>query len=91
MTDEEIKQKVSLYFDFTDDKEYDIACEYIKKTGNSPENVKQGLVNYIDLQIDILKKFGDVDMKDFMLAHRIRNEDSIVQLVNLRRIISNQT
>lgn len=91
MTDEEIKQKVSLYFEFTDDNDYDMACEYIKKTGDSTEDVKQGLINYIDLQINILKKFDEIDMKDFMLDHRIRNRKSIVQLLNIRRIISSQT
>ena len=91
MIDSEIKNYVARYFEFTDDKQYDVACEYIKKIGSNPEDVKQGLINYIDLQINILKKFGDVDMKDFMLEHRQRNNNSIVQLVNLRKIISQET
>ena len=91
MVDEEINNYIAMYFEFTDDKQYDMACEYIKKIGNSPEDVKQGLLNYIDLQIDILKKFGDVDMKDFMLEHKQRNSISIIQLVSLRKIIENET
>lgn len=87
MSDEEIKNYIALYFDFVNIEEYNIVCSFIKQTGTSKEEVKQGLLNYIDKRIDDYKAFEKVDMKDFMLDHKLRSRNAIMELAELKNAI----
>lgn len=87
MSDEEIKNYVALYFDFTNKEEYDNVCNFIKQTGNSKEEVKHGLLSYIDKRINDYKDFEKVDMKDFTLEHKQRSRNSIIELAELKKAI----
>lgn len=87
MSDGEIKNYIALYFDFVNDEEYDNVCNFVKQTGSTKEEVKQCLLNYIDKRINDYKEFEKVDMKDFMLEHRQRSKNAIIELVELKKAI----
>lgn len=85
MSDEEIKDYIALYFQFNNEQEYDNVCAIIRETGTSKDDVRLGLIKYIDKRIESDKFIFDNATGDFDSNIKLTASRDIILLDNLKK------
>lgn len=87
MSDEEIKNYIALYFQFDDEQEYTLLCNKIKENGTSRNEVRLGLLKYVNKQIESNKLIYHSATGDFTSHIKAKASRDIKILDDLRKLL----
>lgn len=87
LTDGEILNIIHMYFDCSGNQQYNAILNCVKEIGNRPDEVRVGLIKYVDGQIEINKNMHDMADGDLKAYKKAKAVNHLNQLTELRKII----